>query len=166
MFRPLQQLARAVTAAALIAFTPVALLGQKTRPLETGTRIRIEARALADTMLIGNVAFLNRDTLTLAPPGRGASMIHIPTSAIERIEVSRGRGTRLSTAALGGLLGIAAGYSAGYALGGRDEIARVLGGTGGAALGLVVGAVVGSVIKTGPERWERHPLPARERALP
>ena len=166
----LQQLTRAVAAAALIAFAPVALLAQAREPLEPGTRVRIEARALADTLLIGNLAFLDRDTLALAPPGKGASMIRIPTSAIERIEVSRGR---VSTVAIGAFLGIAVGASAGYALASRDTscgyvcgAGQAIGGIGGAALGLLLGAGIGSEIKSGPERWTEYPLPTRVPAFP
>jgi hypothetical protein len=130
---------------------------------EAGQRIRVSASALGIAELAGTLVSLGPDTLVIAAAHR---QLEIPTSAVTRIDVSRGR---KSTAGKGALIGVAGGLLVGGAIGYISCSAAVSPATcfesqegaqlgfllmtaGGGALGALTGALVGSSIRR--DRWE------------
>lgn len=136
---------------------PLALHAQSGPMLMPGTRVRVAAPAVADTLLIGNVAVFRADTLTLSFGGRQPELIRIPVPSIERLEVSIGKRDGLAR-----LVGAGLGFGGGYLL------ARILassGSSGGGAniglgflplLGIPAGALLGAQVP--PHRYREVPL--------
>ena len=118
------------------------------------TRVRVHAPGVAAKALVGNAVLVDTDSLVLAQGGSTRWLV-VPTDAVSRLEISRGRshlGGALAGAGIGGLVG-------GVGLAGIAAIQerRVDGWTFavlilGAVYGAPVGAAVGAVV--GVERWE------------
>jgi hypothetical protein len=144
---------------------PLVLHAQSGQMLTSGTRVRIAAPAVADTLLVGLVAFHVGDTLTLAPATRRAQLMEVPLLSIERLEVSRGQRLNGSNAALGAILGGGAGALGGYAAASLSSCSGIACGAGeavgaiaGGVVGSLLGALLGAEIGLGPERWEERRL--------
>lgn len=164
--------ARTALLAASLAALAVAPTRAQTLPSAVGpgarVRVRIDSPPPPRTV-IGTVRAPGADTLVLAPAD-GGPLRYIPTSSIDRLEVSRGRGVVASHVLIGAVAGAAiggvvAGTSSSCA--GDDPWCRfwrnlaVLGGVG---LGGVVGAGVGALIKG--EKWMAVPLEHRVSIAP
>lgn len=156
MTRQSQFLAQLLFAITLF-HVPLALHAQSGPMLTPGTRVRVAAPAVADTLLIGDVAVFSADTLTLTFGGRRPQLIPIPVPSIERLEVSVGRRDALAR-----LVGAGIGFGGGYLL------ARLLsssGPSGGGAnigvgllplFGIPAGALLGAHVA--PHRYREVPL--------
>jgi hypothetical protein len=137
--------------------------------IQPGTRVRILAPALADTLMVGNVRTLlvgGKIALALVPEASDRTdWILVLGSAISRLEVSRGFPSEAGAGALSGAL--AGGVASAY-LASRTDCSFVcgavimLGGLAGGGAGALIGAVWGGYRITGPERWQVHPVPGRD----
>jgi hypothetical protein len=140
-----------------------ALPAQETLTLTPGARVRVSAPdLLGPGALIGNVVALRGDTLVVRKADAGAAGLHLPLARVERLEVSRGRRSRGTGAALGFLVGAAVGAAYGEA--GHPGLGHTDISEGGetaiyAGVGGLLGAAIGAVL--GGERWKRVPLPRR-----
>jgi len=154
-----------------LAVLPLApLAAQSTAPpVPPGARVRVRVDSPPPPRtVIGTVRTIDADTLALAPSGGGA-VERVPLTAIDRLEVSRGRGVVASHVLIGALAGAAVGGllgGAGSSCGGDQwcSLFRGLAVTGGVALGGLVGAGVGALIKG--EKWRTVPLEPRASAVP
>jgi hypothetical protein len=127
-----------------------------------GSRVRVRAQTLPGKQLIGEVAAVDSEAVTLAASA-SREAIRVPLSQVERIDVARGRRSRSGKGALIGALcaGIPAAallavltlpsHSSQDSVPSRDFIP--IAGVVAAAPGALVGAVVGSL--SHGDRWER-----------
>lgn len=138
--------------ACVLALVPAALAAQPR--VEPGARVRILAPSTADTLITGTVVAIDSARLLLAARFDTAG-VHVPLSAIRRLEVAARRsGTQA------GLWGLLLGGAAGYALfsgcGHADACTdtRTVGTVGGAVLGMLLGNLFGG----GGEEWRTVPV--------
>ena len=152
--------------APLLALVPVAARAQFPEPVQPGARIRVwlpETRQQENTpwrrqLLRGTVASVSADTLHLTVPGT-AGTLAVARNAIRRLDVSRGRPSRLASAFERALAGAVVG-AIGAALENDPRSSewpnysrdwRAAG--EGAKWGAAFGATIGFVFPT--ERWRR-----------
>ncbi|HEX6371760.1 MAG TPA: hypothetical protein VF006_22755 [Longimicrobium sp.] len=151
----------AILACAALLAAPVAASAQT--PVGAGGRVRILAPSAADTLITGTVVAIDSASLLLAADFDTAG-VHVPLSAIRRLEVAQDPAHRRRQAGLWGLL---LGAAAGYALGstqctdgsGCDDD-RTAGIVGGAAVGMLLGNLFGG---GGGDRWRTVPVPIHGR---
>ena len=153
---------RALLLPALLVALPIgALPAQETSTLTPGARVRVSAPDLHEPgALIGTVVALRGDTLFVRNADEGGAGLPLPLARVERLEVSRGRRSRGTGAALGFLLGAAVG--AAYGVAGHPGLAHTDISEGGEiAIYAGVAGLLGAAIGTarGGERWERVSLP-------
>lgn len=123
-----------------------------------GARIRISAPSIGRCRIVGFL-IAQRDEAVLIKPGSSPARL-IPLEVVSRLEVSRGKGARSTSALLGGLIGLFGGMYLGaiatnaVVSGEMDDGAGVVaaGALLGGFVGLLSGAVAGAVM--GRERWE------------
>lgn len=124
-------------------------------PLAEGDRVRVRAPGVADRAILGRL--LRADLGALVVTRDDGSVVEVPRSSIQALEISRGQG---SHAKRGAVVGAGAGAGVVLALtaaeGGCDPdlggcTAYFVGGAVSAAVGALVGAGIGSMIKT--DRW-------------
>jgi hypothetical protein len=139
------------------------VLAQDTLTLASGARVRIFAPdLLGPGALIGNVVALRGDTLVVRKADAGGADLCLSLARLERLEVSRGRRSRGTGAALGFLLGAAVGAFYGEA--GHPGLAHTdISETGETAIYAGVAGLLGAAIgaAVGGERWKHMPLPRR-----
>ncbi|HEU4882767.1 MAG TPA: hypothetical protein VFT45_10990 [Longimicrobium sp.] len=127
--------------------------------VEPGTRVRILAPSAADTLITGTLVAIDSGSLLLAAEFDTAG-VHVPLSAIRRLEVSAGP----RWAGAGGLLGLLVGGAAGYVLFSGCGYAeactdtRTIGTAGGAVAGMLLGNVIGR--NAGRNSWRTVPVPS------
>ena len=152
----------------MAVFAPPAA-AQEVPPLTPGARVRVWAPELRDHKLAGTLVELGADTLVLqARPDAG--WLRIPRAWVTRLDVSRGRKSRVGS---GIKYGVLAGLVTGALVGGivcksqyscsnahQEEgdmtpLYALGGAVMGAGSGLIVGALVGDAASG--ERWEEVP---------
>lgn len=126
------------------------------RPITSGEPVRVTAPSVAAAPIRGAFLSGERDTIRVATAG-GSLIVGVPFSAVERLEVSRGRDRKrwaVIGAGAGGVAGLLLGaLSASGSSGSLDQSWAPL---GGLIFGIPVGAVVGAIVA--PERWREHPV--------
>ena len=148
----------------ILLLTVSATEAQPAPVIAVGARVRV--LTTADTppagrrvpWRVGRIVAATPDSLTIET-GKSATPLTLPASAVERLEVSRGRdrGKGMFVGALiGGLL---AGGAAATASGGDEGVPAEEAVVGGAVAGLMLGGVMGAL--AAPERWQRAALPTR-----
>jgi hypothetical protein len=147
----------ALVACALLLAAPCVVDAQA--PVGPGTRVRILAPSAADTLITGTVVAIDSASLLLAA-GFDTAGVHVPLSAIRRLEVAADRGRSGGTAGLVGLLlGGAAGYvlfsGCGHAEACTDT--RTIGIAGAAVAGMLMGNLIGR--NAGGDSWRTVPVP-------
>jgi hypothetical protein len=153
----------ALLAAVLLLAPSVDVLAQRARPVAPGDRVRITAPSIVGERLVGTLAELRPEALLLEPEDSVEAVL-LPLAAVNKLELSRGKGSKIGRGALaGGLFGAGVGLVVGIAALGEDgggfhigvgEVIRgtlVLGGLG-AGMGMLL-----EVAAPG-ERWETVPL--------
>lgn len=144
---------------------------QQAESLRSGSRVRISAPSVSSRPLSGTVFFAEGDTLFLDRKHRPGAVI--PMSAVESIEISRGRdhwrgalqGAGIGAAVGGVAFGVAAvssgGWSCDYCLYGNSLVTGFI--IGAVYVGVPSGLIGGLV---GAERWERIAPPVKLRLTP
>lgn len=129
--------------------------------LQPGQRIRVTAPELKLERAVGELRWVDRDSLVLDTP---AAHLALPTGLVQQVEVSRGRkGHTLLGTAIGAGVGLAAGFllfapGSSECTGSGDYEEYCMWYRAGAMVGgAVVGALTGTLIRS--ERWEPIPLP-------
>ncbi|HEU5174020.1 MAG TPA: hypothetical protein VFT96_04625 [Gemmatimonadaceae bacterium] len=125
-------------------------------PLVSGERVRVTAPEVTAAPIRGTFLSAERDTIRVATTG-GNLIVGVPYSAVQRLEVSRGR-NRVRWALMGAGAGAVAGMLLGAmsASGGSGSINESWAPLGGLLAGIPIGAVVGAILA--PERWRDHPV--------
>ena len=156
---------RTLSSVLVIALAAAAdLAAQQDTLVVLGARVRVTAPTVAENRLVGTVAAVDADTLVLGVK-HGTSSLAIPFASMTSLEVSRGKKSNvgkglgigfLAGAALGAVIGFAAGDDPPGFLAFSSEQKAAAGAILGGLAGGVIGGVVGA---TGPsERWETVPL--------
>jgi hypothetical protein len=158
----------AILALPLATILAIPLLAQDVPELTEGQRVRIKAPGVVVNRLQAILLAREGDTLLLRalPLRREATLVRVPLSAIERLEVgdarSRGAGA-LRGLWIGGLTGILLGGTTGLLQGENGELDRAGNAAFGAALlgtaGMVIGTLFGAI--SPGHRWTSVELPAR-----
>lgn len=156
---------RAMATAAALLWSPH-LLGQTPELPPTGARVRVVARGIAPGPVVAAVAGRHTDSLILDL--EGGRRRAVPVTSITRLEISRGRKSKVVTgAAMGLILGTAAtgAFLAMFCsdpdtLCESDEVLRALAII--ATPPTALGALIGLAVRV--ERWERFPVTWREGA--
>ncbi len=154
----------AALAAGLLLAISAPLHANDTTFVKLGARVRLEAPQSSDSRLVGEVSGLPSDALVILPED-GGSVLTIPWSEIEEIEVYEGR---RSNWLLGGAVGFVVFGAAGAVIGAEvlyqldpgapsQSEAAAIAGAIGAVAGFGIGAGIGSLFKT--ERWTEAQLP-------
>ncbi len=151
-----QRLVTILTGALLIC--PVSLLAQE---LEPGQRIRVTAPEVLTEREVGQLLWLDADSLVLEDAGAPAPRRWvIPPEALARIEVSQGR---RGNGRRGLMIGAGVGFFAGFlGLGDRGACADDYSSfcaaivTGSTLSGGLLGLVIGAALRT--EHWAAIPL--------
>jgi hypothetical protein len=141
--------------AALVLVAPFPLLAQQESLLAPGERVRVTAPGIGVHERVCTFSALRRDTALVME--RGGTLLALPLASITKLEVSRGRRSRVGK---GAVIGLLAGAGAGVLLGALDLAQEeggaeyvLLGWAGlGAGAGALFGAVLGAVIRV--DRWE------------
>ena len=151
------------TLALLLSMPPAFVMADdaSTTPPVEGDRIRLNAPGVGDLPIIGRL--LAADQSALAVTRDDGSVVNVPRSAIQELEIARGR---RSHAKKGAIIGAAAGAGlllASYAVSDDDcdsdarcGIYPVVLGAAFAAIGGLVGAGIGKMFKT--DRWVKVDL--------
>ena len=129
-------------------------------PLAQGDRVRVRAPSVADRAIVGSL--LRADQGALAVTRSDGSVVDVPRSAIQALEIFRGRGSHPGKgAAIGAVAGAGVVLEQTLAESGCDPdlggcpLYFVVGAVG-AAVGALVGAGIGAMVKT--DRWVRWTL--------
>ena len=144
----------------LVATPLTAGRAQHAAPLPVGARVRVAAPPRSG-WVVGQLSLADSDHIVLRAAPR-AIPDTIPLTAVQSLEVSRGRPRVLRTATgmlIGGLtLGAVTALVTNQAVRGQEEGGYVVGfsAAGGVVVGLIVGGIVGYT--TAPERWKRVPI--------
>lgn len=159
--RPLALVVALATAAPTLAAQP------PSPPPAPGQLVRVQLGREAPPQLAGyrgtgTLERLDADSLVVRS---GGALVALPLGVVGRLEVHRGRRSRLASLAVGTLAGVAGGALVGASIGstvGDDDdffgpsFPEALGGLAGGILGGVGGIVWGSTRSL--DRWERVPL--------
>jgi hypothetical protein len=128
-------------------------------PLTVGSRVRLQAAAAAEP-LVGRVAAVDDQMLTLLPAGNEGAPVKIPRSSITAAEMSLGRrGHAHQGLAIGAIAGVGLAFAfpvdpvrcdepSSSAFCSRGEAL-----VGGIGAGLGLGALIGHLVKS--DRWAR-----------
>ena len=165
--RPLLRIPRAAVAGA-VPWETLGLLPPDADPLPTGQLIRVVSREteLAGQLLTGRLLAIDDETLLVKVTGRAAPL-RLRRSAVEKLDVSRGKRSRAGEGALiGGValgipVAVLGGLAAGAVPGGSCQPDCLPSGlVGGLVLGVAIGAPIGALIGSASrsERWERVPF--------
>lgn len=149
---------------ALLWVSSVNLAAQEKEAIDIGARLRVAAAPISTSRIVGTLAAWNGDTLFLQTKNSAFSApLAIPRTAITRLEVNRGKGSRGKSALVGSAIGFFAAIPATWIVlkveGGSEEIGVedvVVGSLFFGAGGIVLGGVVGSLFPR--ERWEDIPV--------
>jgi hypothetical protein len=144
---------------------PIAAQTMTPQTIPSGTRIRVRLNASPGRLLFGSVDTLANDRLSWRPDG--VTSTALPLSAINTLEISKGRHSRTAKGALigGASLGILSLTTFGMmAAAPEGDWMRLEGGwrdalllsAAGTAAGAGVGAVIGSMFHS--EDWQEVPL--------
>ena len=151
----------------LVAFTDLAAQeaptlrdspGRRRPVLYSGERVRVTAPDFSDEPMIGTVVSLEAGILTMQPDGSPSPLV-IPSESMSSIEVAR-----MSSGAVGGVLGGVVGIAAGAFLAGAIVSGS---GSAGASLAVVAGAGVGAIagyyggksLEKAIVGWKWEPMP-------
>ncbi|NIM49269.1 MAG: hypothetical protein GTN78_19820 [Gemmatimonadales bacterium] len=152
--------AGSVVVAAYFLVAPASLIAQAPDLVPSGARVRVVATGFFRTPAVATVAGWRADSLLLDIQGRARSAV--PVASITRLELSRGRKSKVVT---GGAVGLLVGTAATAAFLGMfcsdpdtlcesDEVVRAFAII--APLPTVVGALIGLAVRV--ERWESVPV--------
>ena len=138
---------------AILAFTPLArTTAQEQPPVESGARIRVTAPSVFSDRIVGTVVSWESEQLVLDAP-RGT--LTFPIDSIIKLEISRGRKSKVAVGAgIGLLFGGISGYLACGPVVTCDK--RILLAAIFAAPGAALGAIVGA--GASPTIWEEVPV--------
>jgi hypothetical protein len=152
--------------AVLLVLSTASLSAQTVTAIDSGTRVRVNARPAAMRSVVGRVQWLRGDSMAIRADGADTNTV-IPTVRVDRLQVSQGQ-RRQALSGLG--RGVMYGGGAGALLGlliapekdsfivfTRGEQALLLGTVFGLAGG-AIGLVTGSLQKA--EGWKTVPRPA------
>jgi hypothetical protein len=123
--------------------------------LAPGTRVRVEASGLTRSRVVGTFRSLDGESLEFVADG-SQEPVRIPRERISRLETSKGRGSRLVDALVGGFAGGAAGALVGKASSSKSGYMESAAEAGAAILGALLGTTIGAAIPPG-ERWQDVP---------
>jgi hypothetical protein len=130
-------------------------------------------------VLVGTLVAVGDSALVIRPrlirPPEVEMEVSVPTSLIQRFEISRGK-SRGQGAKFGAIVGLGGGMLIGFFLG--EELEDCTPGEGdlfcfgpafhvaaGGILGLASGIVIGAIVGRG-DRWEEEPVPVRVGIVP
>ena len=138
------------------------VVAQMAPPVEEGSRVRLSLAGPDEKRLIGRVAAVGSESLSLVAGG-GRDTTAVPLRSISRLELSRGRRSIGGGALLGGAIGAGLGAAGTlvWVASSCFKTATSSGGncpTGGTAAEVILaggaaGALVGVLVR--PERWRR-----------
>lgn len=164
-------------AAAFSVTGAVALRAQGSRPEVIGSRVRVTVAGDSVTparVLVGKLVAVGDSALLIQPlvirPPEIEMEERVPTSRIQRFEVSTGKDRRAG-ASFGALIGLMGGLALGLALGddcsSSDFICfdRSETGAGGALIGAALGMWAGVIVGRG-DRWVPAAVPSRMSVIP
>lgn len=169
MRTPFARLLMAVALAALLPRGAGAQDGRQT--LQPGDRVRVQAPALHEGVIEGELLLYRADSLAVREASTGTAY-RFPLETIKRLEKNQGVDRRRSVRrwALAGLfVGAATGLVSGPLIAASDEEGSMVGptvlaGLGGGVLGLGLGAAGGSVFAG--DHWQRFRTPIHPPATP
>lgn len=169
MRRHLDQVVLALALVALVALAARAASAQVRTPVDTGTRVRVQARTEHGWRIsTGTLTAWEHDTIALRTARN--EQLRVPLAQVMRLDVSRGKGVVGSHVLIGAGAGLVVGSVVGGVVGSRScrdcwfEGLQVIGGAiVGGLIGTASGALVGVAIKG--ERWRRVPLEQRTLGL-
>ncbi|HEX8319352.1 hypothetical protein [Longimicrobium sp.] len=125
-----------------------------------GTRVRILAPSLADTLIAGTVIEIDSASMLLAPWGPGGVRT-VTLRDIDRLEV-RGPASMTASVLRWMVAGAVAGYAVCHAASGSPHAncPRAGGAAAGGTMGVMLGLAIGSRSR-GAGRWRPVPVPGR-----
>lgn len=141
-----------VTVVALVLSGAPAAAQAEGLGLAVGDQIRLVAPSVSPKLIEGILVAMGQETLTVAPRGNGGA-VQVGRSAIESLEVARGKKSR---AAAGAVIGAVAGVLLGALASNPPSSAEGFSISPGAvilcgAVGAATGGLIGSLRKT--DRW-------------
>lgn len=158
----LRDLLAALLLSGVLIAAPGAAVGQESRAIESGSRVRIRLAQPRATWVRGKLLMVTPDSLRLVTPERRDTLAILgPTVA--RLQVSQGRRSNVRTGALIGAAivagaGVPLSIAVASTFNGDVDAGGVVAGTiFFAAGGAAVGALVGALVRT--ERWADVPRP-------
>ena len=149
-------------------------IAQEKTKFSSGTRIRVWTAEFSGKRMTGTVLSSVGEIITLTVKGQSDPLM-VPVTSINRLEVTKGKKSKIVTGAVVGLfagasLGAIVGYFGtcstdqqrqaceldSYSVGETKAANAVIGAGVLGGLGLLLGTVIGAVIKV--DRWEEVPL--------
>jgi hypothetical protein len=119
-------------------------------------RVRITTSNGADTTVAGTIRSLDGRAIALAVPGR-PEPVSVARDQIAKIEVSAGRGSRLTGALIGALVGAGVGAVVGKGSESNNTYAVNSAAEAGGAIAFgLLGAAIGALVPPA-ERWQEAP---------